>query len=155
MAAPAGSPQKLLHGVHGAFATTPYPSGTETFFNFRNADLTVMAGADDVTNSGDDGWGRDLRGIKRVTGSFTFTIDLANKPYINPHDFTPGNEIYLKFILNAKALNGLLSADADSSQTYSGLAMIGDWGPKTGPQAGPVEVTVPFKSQGAWVIPTT
>lgn len=160
MAAPANSPTKFIHGVNGLMAVTPYPTGTETYLNYQKAELSLDPGMDDITHSGFGGWFGDMPGIQKITGSVTFTYDLANSPFLAPQYLRPGSLINLKIILNAQASpgnlpGGLSVSDANNSQTYSGVARVGAWGPNTGPMSGPTNVTVPFTSYGPWVVPTT
>lgn len=157
MPAPANAPQKDLHGVNG-YCTIQTVSlsgalGVETLFNITMTDWSHDPGDEEVTNSGDGGWGRSINGVQRITGTLNFVYDVANRPFAAPYQLGPGNYINLKLVLNAIASPGLALADADLSQAWSGLAKIGAWGPKTGPQAGALICAIPFASQGKWTIP--
>lgn len=158
MAAPANTPQKNLHGINGICTIQAYALdgtlGTETLFDFTMTDFSHDPGLEPVTNSGDGGWARKIPGIQEITGTLNFIYDVANRPFINPYKLYPGNMIKLKFVLNAIASPGLSISDADSSQLWAGVAIIGAWGPKTGPQAGAIAISMPFSSQGQWVVPT-
>lgn len=123
------------HGKEGTVTIGGYSLPVRSF------GYEAMAELADVTNARSGGYGEDIAGIKRLSGTCECIWDADQYPTRAPLNLSPGNEV----TLNLKLHTG--------ETGVAPVAIIGKLTTKSGVK-GEVTYSFDWKSQGAYTLPT-